>query len=203
MTRGAGELGLDPALAVNPLCVILLSPLAGPPARAYDEGVKVILASAPRPPPQAVDPTAKTGARLLHVLAIAEAGAAGAQEALLLDAAGRVTEGCSSNVFTVREGRVRTPPLAAGILEGVTRGAVLGLARSEGVPVEEVWLSPEDLLGADELFITSTARELLPVTRVGEARIGAGRPGPVTARLHRAFRALAEAASARPWTGSG
>jgi branched-chain amino acid aminotransferase len=193
MTRGAGELGLDPGLAAEPLAVILLSPLAGPPAAAYAEGVKVIVASAPRPPPEAVDPTAKTGARLAQVLAMAEARAAGANEALLLDGAGRVTEGCSSNVFTVREGWLRTPPLAAGILEGVTRGAVLALARAEGVRVEEVPLSPDDLHGADEVFITSTARELLPVTRIGEASVGAGRPGPVTARLHRAFREMADA----------
>jgi branched-chain amino acid aminotransferase len=192
MTRGAGELGLDPALAADPLAVILLSPLAGPPARAYAEGVKVIVASTPRPPPEAVDPTAKTGSRLMHVLAVAEARAAGAHEALLRNGAGEVTEGCSSNVFTVSEGRLRTPPLAAGILEGVTRGAVLAVARAEGVPVVEARLRPEDLLGAEEVFITSTARELLPVTRIGDAAVGNGRPGPVTARLHRAFRALAD-----------
>lgn len=192
MTRGAGEVGLDPGLAADPIAVILLSPLAGPPARAYAEGVKVVLASAPRPPPAAVDPTAKTGARLSHVLAVAEARAAGAHEALLLDAAGQVTEGCSSNVFTVREGRLRTPPLGAGILEGVTRGAVLALARAEGVPVEEARLSPAELLGAEEVFITSTARELLPVTRIGDVTIGSGRPGPVTGRLHQAFRAMAD-----------
>jgi branched-chain amino acid aminotransferase len=193
MTRGAGELGLDPGLAADPLAVILLSPLSGPPAAAYADGVKVVLASAPRPPPEAVDPTAKTGARVAQVLAMAEARAAGAHEALLLDGAGGVTEGCSSNVFTVREGRLRTPPLAAGILEGVTRGAVLALARAEGLPVDEVRLSAEDVRGADEVFITSTAREVLPVTRVVEARVGTGRPGPVTVRLHRAFRTMADA----------
>lgn len=192
MTRGAGEVGLDPGLAAEPLAVILVSPLAGPPARAYAEGVKVILASAPRPPPEAVDPSAKTGARLSHVLAMAEARAAGAHEALLPDAAGQVTEGCSSNLFTVRGGRLRTPPLDAGILEGVTRAAVLRLARAAGLPLEEVRHAPEDLLRADEAFLTSTAREILPVTRIGDAPVGSGRPGPVTAGLHAAFRALAD-----------
>ena len=191
MTRGAGELGLDPGLAVDPLAVIILQPLAGPPARAYAEGVKVILATVPRPPPEAVDPTAKTGAHLPHVLAVREARAAGAHEAILLDARGLITEGCSSSLFAVRARRLVTPPLAAGILEGVTRGVVLGLARAERLPVEEVLLEPEDLFTADELFITSTAREILPVTRVGERIVGNGRPGPVTARLHRAFRILA------------
>jgi branched-chain amino acid aminotransferase len=191
MTRGAGELGLDPALAVDPLAAILLSPLAGPPARAYVEGVKVILASTPRPSPEAVDPTAKTGAHLAQVIAMAEARAAGAHEALLRDAQGRLTEGVSSNLFTVRDGRLRTPPLAAGILEGVTRGAVLALARAAGIPVEEVWFAPDELDRAQEAFLTSTHREILPVTRVGDAPVGDARPGPVTARLHAAFRAMA------------
>jgi branched-chain amino acid aminotransferase len=192
MTRGAGEVGLDPGLAVDPLAAILLLPLAGPPARAYEEGVKVILASVPRASAEAVDPTAKTGAHLPQVMAMAEARAAGAHEALVRDAQGQVTEGVSSNLFTVRDGRLVTPPLAAGILEGVTRGAVLALARAKGVPVEEARLSPADLAAAQEVFLTSTHREILPVTRVGEAAVGDGRPGPVTRRLHRAFRAMAD-----------
>lgn len=192
MTRGAGEIGLDPALAVDPLAVVILQPVAGPPARAYAEGVKAILASVPRPPPDAVDPTVKTGAHLPHVLAIREARAVGAHEALLRDALGRVTEGCSSSLFTVHGGTLLTPPMAAGILEGVTRGVVLRLARAEGVTADEVMLRPEDLELAEEVFITSTMREVLPVTRVGERVIGNGRPGPVTIRLHRAFRRLAE-----------
>ncbi len=192
MTRGAGELGLDPSLAVEPVAVIILQPVAGPPARAYVDGVKVILATVPRPSAEAVDPTAKTGAHRPHVLASREARAAGAHEALLRDAAGRVTEGCSSSLFAVRRGTLVTPPLTAGILEGVTRGLVLGLARAEGVPAEEVMLDPQDLDMADEVFITSTMREILPVTRVGERIVGEGRPGTVTARLHRAFRRLAD-----------
>ncbi len=191
MTRGAGELGLDPALAVDPLAVILLLPLAGPPARAYAEGVKVIVATTPRPPAEAVDPTAKTGAHLPHVLAMREAHAAGAHEALLRDAAGRITEGCSSSLFAVRGGALLTPPLAAGILEGVTRAVVLALAAAGDVPVHEVMLRPEDLDTAEEVFITSTAREILPVTRVGDRIVGDGRPGPLTTRLHGAFREMA------------
>ncbi len=193
MTRGAGELGLDPALAVEPVALVIVQPVAGPPARAYAEGVKVVLASVPRPSPRAVDPTAKTGAHLPHVLAIREARALGAHEALLRDAEGRVTEGCSSSLFTVRAGTLVTPPLAAGILEGVTRAVALRLARDEGVPVREAMLRPEDLEAADEVFLTSTMREILPVVRVGERAVGEGRPGPVTARLHRAFRRLAGA----------
>jgi branched-chain amino acid aminotransferase len=191
MTRGAGEIGLDPALAVNPAAVVIVQPLPGPPASAYAEGVKAAVVGVRHAPAAVVDPSAKTGAHLNHVLAVREARAQGAHEALLLDERGFVTEGSSSNVFVVAGGRVRTPPLAAGILEGVTRGVVLRLARAEGIPVDEVPLRPRELEAADEVFITSTMREIVPVTRLGERAVGAGRPGPVTARLHRAFRRLA------------
>jgi branched-chain amino acid aminotransferase len=191
MTRGAGELGLDPALAAEPLAVIIVRDAAAPPLRAYQDGVAVAFAGHRRPPPDAVDPSAKTGAHLLHVLAVKEARAAGAHEALLLDGQGFVTEGSSSNLFVVRQGRLATPPPGAGILEGVTRRAVLALARAEGVPVDEVALRPEEVEGADEVFITSTLREILPVVRVGARVVGHGRPGEVTARLHRAFRRMA------------
>jgi branched-chain amino acid aminotransferase len=153
--------------------------------------VAVAVAGVPRASPRAVDPAAKTGAHLDHVLAVAEARAAGAHEALLVDGRGNVTEGASSNVFVVQGGTLRTPPLGAGILEGVTRGLVLRLARAAGLPVEEAPLDPSALLAADEVFITSTVREIVPVVRVGDRAIGAGAPGPVTHRLHRAFRAHA------------
>jgi branched-chain amino acid aminotransferase len=191
MTRGAGEIGLDPALAVDPVAVVIVQRLKGPPARAYVEGVKVAVAGVRRAAPEAVDPSVKTGARLPHVLAVKQARDEGAHEALLLDDRGFVTEGSSSNVFAVAGGRLRTPPLAAGILEGVTRGLVLRLAAQEGVPVDEVALRPDDLERADEVFLTSTAREVLPVVAVGARTVGAGRPGPVTFRLHRALRRLA------------
>jgi branched-chain amino acid aminotransferase len=191
MTRGAGEIGLDPALAVDPTAIVIVQPLQGPPARTYAEGVKAVVVGVRHAPAAVVDPSAKTGAHLNHVLAVREARAQGAHEALLLDDRGFVTEGSSSNVFAVVGGRVVTPPLAAGILEGVTRGVVLRLARAGGVPVDEVALRPADLDSADEVFITSTVREIVPVTRLGERAVGAGRPGPVTERLHRAFRKLA------------
>jgi branched-chain amino acid aminotransferase len=188
MTRGAGEIGLDPALAVDPVAVVIVQRLRGPPARAYREGVKAAVVGVRRASPEAVDPTAKTGAHLANVLAVKEARAGGAHEAFLLDDRGFVTEGSSSNVFAVKDGRVRTPPLGAGILEGVTRGLVLGLARAEGLAVEETAMRPEDLEAADEIFITSTLREVLPVTRLGDRAVGSGRPGPVTYRVHGAFR---------------
>ncbi len=191
MTRGAGEIGLDPALAQGPVAIVIVLPLSGPGLAAYRDGVAAAIVGVRRAAPEAIDPSAKTGAHLPNVLAVREARAAGAHEALLLDGGGHVTEGSSSNVFAVRGGVVRTPPLAAGILEGVTRGVVLRLARGLGLHAEEVPLRPEDLEGADEVFITSTVREIVPVTRLGAHAVGAGRPGAVTRRLHAAFRSHA------------
>jgi branched-chain amino acid aminotransferase len=196
MTRGEGELGLDPALAVNPLAILVVRPVQGPPLAAYRDGVKACVVGVQRNDPRAVDPGAKTGNYLNNVLAVREARAAGAYEAFMLDRDGYVTEGSTSNIFVVRGGVLSTPSLAAGILEGVTRGVVLRLARELSIAAREENLWPRDLEGADEIFITSTIREIVPVTRLGDAAVGAGRPGPVTTRLHGAFRALADRAPA-------
>jgi branched-chain amino acid aminotransferase len=197
MTRGAGEIGLDPALAVDPRALVIATPLRGPPLDAYRMGVACrVVQHIRHDAPEAVDTTAKTGAHLSNVLAVAEARAAGADEALLLDRDGYVTEGASSNVFVVRRGGVETPPLAAGILEGVTRGIVLALARQAGFEVREGPLRPADLAACDELFLTSTAREVLPVTVLDGRAVGGGAVGPVTAALHRLFREAADAATA-------
>jgi branched-chain amino acid aminotransferase len=195
MTRGAGELGLDPALAVAPRAIIVATPLRGPPAVAYRDGVGCRIVGVRHDAPEAADTTAKTGAHLSNVLAVREARAAGAHEALLLDRDGFVTEGASSNLFAVREGRLETPPLAIGILAGVTRGRVLELARQGGIEARELPLRAGDLARADELFLTSTAREVLPVTALDGRPVGSGRVGPVTTRVHALFRAAADRAA--------
>lgn len=188
MTRGAGEIGLDPALAVDPRAILIIGAAHGPPLSAYREGVKCCVVGVQRNAPEAVDPSAKTGNYLSHVLAIREARASGAHEAFMLDHDGFVTEGTTSNIFVVRQGVLVTPPLAAGILEGVTRGVVLELARQAGLEVREEPLRPADLEAAEEICITSTIREIVPVTRLGDRPVGTGRPGVVTSRLHAAFR---------------
>jgi branched-chain amino acid aminotransferase len=192
MTRGAGDLGLDPALAVDPVAIVIAGPLRAPPLWAYREGVSCRIVGVRHDAPEAADTTAKTGAHLSNVLALAEARRAGAHEALLLDRDGLVTEGASSNVFAVRGGRLDTPPLAIGILEGVTRGIVIAIARAAGIEVREAPLRPEELAAADELFITSTAREILPVTSLDGAAAGSGEVGAMTTRLHALFRARAD-----------
>jgi branched-chain amino acid aminotransferase len=191
VTRGSGEMGLDPALASDPTVVMIALPVRGPPLSAYRKGVAGWPFDGSGRARRAGDPSAKTGEHLFHVLAVGEARAQGAQEALLLDGAGCVTEGASSNVFAVRDGVLETPPLGVGILAGVTRAVVAGIARSLGIPFREAPLPLAALERAEEAFLTSTVREVLPLVRVGDRSIGAGSPGPVTRRIHAAFRARA------------
>jgi len=192
VTRGSGEMGLDPGLAVDPALVVIALPLRGPPLRSYREGVSAWPVGRAGSVLRGGDPAAKTGEHLFHVLAVREARSHGAHEALLLDGTGKVAEGASSNVFAVRGDRLVTPPLAAGILAGVTRGVVLDLCRDLGVPVREEELPLAALEEASEAFLTSTVREILPVIRIGARVVGDGRPGKVTERLHAAFRRRAD-----------
>jgi branched-subunit amino acid aminotransferase/4-amino-4-deoxychorismate lyase len=129
----------------------------------------------------------KSGNYLNSVLALAEARRKGAYEALMCDAVGRIAEGSSSNLFLVRQGRLATPALSVGLLEGITRRHVIALARGLGLAVDELGLWPADLQGADEAFLTSSVRGVMPVVRVDGRPIGAGAPGPVTRRIMAAY----------------
>jgi branched-chain amino acid aminotransferase len=197
VTRGAGPIGLDPALATHPRRVIIVMELQPLPAELYTRGVGIRLVSAGRIPDGALPSRAKSGNYLMNVMALGAARRRGAHEAILLDAAGRITEGASSNVFLVTRGRLSTPPLSAGILEGITRCKVIDLARREGLHLEERELWPEDLRGAEEIFLTGTLREILPVTRVDDEAVGEGVPGPATRHLQQLFRALIEEGARR------
>jgi branched-chain amino acid aminotransferase len=188
VTRGSGPLSLDPDTAEHPLRVVLVEAVTPPSAEAYARGVGAVLVHTRR----AVDDTAAAGAKvtnyLANLLAVREAKARGAHEALIVDAHGHVVEGASSNVFVVHGGRVATPPETAGILAGITRARILSAAAALGVAVEERELSVDDVTGADEVFITSSIRELLPVVRVDDRPVGGGAPGPVARALHAEFR---------------
>lgn len=189
VTRGQGErLGLDPALAHSPLRVIIVCPLEALPTEKYARGIFAITYRTQR----VADGTEATGAKLgnylVAVLATEAARAASAEEALLVDREGHVLEGATSNVFAVRAGRLITPPIALGILPGITRAHVLALARELSLAVEERPLLTNELFDMDELFISSSIRELVPVVRVDGQAIGAGVPGPLAARLLVAFR---------------
>jgi branched-chain amino acid aminotransferase len=190
VTRGAGEIALDPAMADRPRLIVIARPVHPPPPEAYAEGVNVALVGHSRSAPgaRAVDPSVKSGNYLVSVLAVAEAKRRGAFEAILCDQVGRLTEGSSSNLFLVRGGRITTPPLSAGLLEGITRRHVIALAHRAGIAVDQAPLWPKDLESADEAFLTSSIRGVVPVVRVDGAAIGpkdglSGRPGPVTQRV--------------------
>lgn len=189
VSRGAGEIGLDPALCKSPTLVILAKPFQPYPESLYADGVSVIVAKTRRNLPEALPPQVKSLNFLNNILAKMEAKAAGAHEALMLNHQGELTEGTTSNLFVVQRGRVRTPAVECGILNGITRGLVLQLASELGIPSEETRLTVDDLLRADECFLTNTTQEVLPVTRVNGTMIGNGRPGEITRRLHASFRA--------------
>jgi branched-chain amino acid aminotransferase len=188
VTRGAGEIALDPAYAVDPLVVVIVAPLRRIPVEWQEDGIRAALVPVGRGPEGSVPGGAKSGNYLANLMALGRARRSGAEEAILVDTAGLVTEGASSNVFAVREGRLLTPALDRALLEGITRGLVLDVARSIPLPVEERDVRPDELLAADEVFLTSTLREIVPVVRIDENRIGEGLPGRMTDDLLRRFR---------------
>jgi len=196
VTRGDGTADLDPAAAGQPRLVVIVQPLGGPSPEVLERGAEVEIVSVTRNSPRAIDPAIKSGNYLNNVLALGEARRRrpSAHEAILCAANGGVAEGATSNVFAVVAGQVHTPALEVGILEGVTRGKVLALARTNGIPCYEVpFMSPDELRQADEVFLTSSVRGVLPVTRVDGQALGDGKPGAVTRRLMLLYRQLVEA----------
>jgi len=192
LTRGRGEsLGLDPGLAQSPLRVVIVGPLKAIPEQKYEEGIAVITHHAPRLADGTGAAGAKVGNYLAAVLAIDEARRVGAEEALFVDAEQRVLEGSTSNVFAVKGGRLLTVPEELGILSGITRAHVLKLAAQLGISTEIREIGKNELYECDELFISSSIREVLPVVSVDGRRVGSGRPGPLTRALLAAFRQAA------------
>ena len=185
VTRGAGEIGLDTNLAEAPTTLVIARPLALPPAEYYEKGASIRIVEVQRTPRRAMDPAVKSGNYLNNIMALAEARRAGAYEAVMCDASGRVAEGSSSNVFAVRAGKLYTPALEIGLLAGITRQRVIELAEVDGLEVEECALSPDELRGADEIFITSSIRGVLPIGEVDGVSIPA--PGPLTSRVMRRY----------------
>jgi branched-chain amino acid aminotransferase len=192
LTRGAGKLDLDPGSIDDTQLIVMVFPLGAPTPEMYEKGVTVAIVSIARNSPQAIDPAVKSGNYLNNVLALGEARRRSkAYEAILCGGDGSIAEGSTSNVFIVKGGEVRTPPPEAGILDGITRAKVIGLCRDNGVPLVERRISPDELRGADEAFITSATRGVLPVTTVDEKPVAAGTPGPVTRKLIGLYDALA------------
>ena len=196
LTRGAGQIGYELADCPSPTVVIIVRPHAEIPADVMERGIGVVLSSVMRNHPQALNPRIKSNNLLNNALAMQEAHRAGAAEALMCNHRGELAECAQSNCFLVRGGAALTPPVEAGILEGVTRNFVFKVGASAGIPVREETLRPADLATADELFVTSTTREVLAVTRVDGRLVSSGRRGPVTRALAEEFRRLARESSA-------
>jgi branched-chain amino acid aminotransferase len=190
VTRGAGSLGLDPGKCSNPQVIIIVDDISLYPAEFYEKGLEVVTAATIRNHPDALSPRIKSLNYLNNILAKLEGLRAGCQEAIMLNHVGEIAECTGDNIFLVKNGVLRTPPLNAGILEGVTRNAVLELARSASIPTQEIPLTRHDLYTADECFLTGTAAEVVPVVKCDGRPIGSGRPGPITRQLRERFHQL-------------
>jgi branched-chain amino acid aminotransferase len=190
ITRGVGDLGLDPRKCAKPSVIIIVDTIRLWPEEVYETGLRVVTAGTPIPQREALSPRVKSLNYLAHILAKIEGIQAGADEVIMLDSAGTVAEGSGQNIFVVKNGRIKTPPPFAGILKGVTRDTVIEIAEQAGYPIEETMLNRYDVYTADEVFLTGTASELVAVRQVDGRQIGAGKCGPVTRDLRTRFQTL-------------
>ena len=189
ITRGVGDLVADPETCVDPMPIILVVPLNVPPEQVYRDGVAVIISSVRRSQRFA---DIKSGSLIQQVMAFREAKSRGAFEAILLTGDEKLSDGITSNIYLVRDGAVMTPSHDAGIVAGITRGVVLDLAREMGLPVVEGFLSTKEIEKADEMFLTSTTREVVPIVKVDGTPVGSGKPGPVATQLLAAYRSAVQ-----------
>lgn len=193
VTRGFGDLGIDPRKCPKATVIVIVDSIRVWPAERYEQGLVMVTAATPIPHREALSPRVKSLNYLTHIMAKIEGNLAGADEVLMLDSEGHVAEGSGQNLFVVRGGRLRTPAHYSGILVGVTRGVVMDLARQAGYPVEETILNRYDVYTADEVFLTGTASEVAPVRQLDGRVIGGGTAGPVTRDIMARFRQLVRA----------
>lgn len=187
-TRGIGDLTYDPAATPSPSVVVIVKPLPIPSAAQFQNGVKVCIVDIIRNHPRSVNPLIKSNNLLNNALCMQAAMRKGGVEGVFRNYKGELSECSQSNLFVVKHGVVRTPPLDAGLLAGITRGLVFELGAAVAIPVEEAPLKDADLFNADEAFFTSTTKELMPIVQVDEHVIGNGRPGPITQTLLAEYR---------------
>jgi branched-chain amino acid aminotransferase len=190
VTRGKGDLGLDPRKCPHPTVIVIADSIALYPEEFYTKGLAIVTAATPRIPPESLNPRIKSLNYMNNILAKIEGIQAGCIEVLMLNHLGFVAECSGDNVFVVRSGVVQTPPSEAGILEGITRNAVMDLARQAGLQAVERNLSRYEIYTADEMFLTGTAAEVIPVVKVDGRPIGSGKPGPVSCDLRSRFMKL-------------
>ncbi len=190
ITRGGGKLGLDPFRCSDPQIIIIVDSITLYPETFYSEGLELVTASTIRNHPAALNPRIKSLNYLNNILAKMEGLKAGCLEALMLNHKGEVAECTGDNIFIVKHGRLRTPPIDAGILEGITRNAVLELAAEAGIETAQESMTRHDIFIADECFLTGSAAEVIAVVKLDDRLIGDGKPGPITKGLNEAFRKL-------------
>ncbi len=194
VSRGVGDLGLPPTPGVEPTAVVIASPMPPTPPGMYDKGISVQIAKGRRNE-YSITSGLKTLAYAEAVIALTAAREAGFDDALFLDIEGHVAEGPISNVMFVQGRKLITPPLTCGILPGITRAVTMELAGEQGLSVEERPVERAEIESADEMFYTSSLRELYPIVKVDETTIGEGRPGPIYQQLHKAYAAGVKARS--------
>ncbi len=193
VTRGAGALGLDPNRCSDPQVIVIADHIQLYPKEMYEKGLEIVTASTIRNHSAALSPRIKSLNYLNNIMAKIEGLQAGCVEALMLNAKGEVAECTGDNIFIVRDGKLMTPPIDAGILEGITRDAVIELAQEMKIPVQQVPFVRHDIFIADECFLTGSAAEVIPVVKLDSRVIGTGQPGPITKRLTDRFHQLTRA----------
>jgi len=192
LTRGVGEISYDPSGCPSPTFVVIAKKYVPPGRDVYELGVRIAMVATVRNHPASLNPLIKSNNLLNNALAMQEALRQGAFEALMHNHRGELAECSQSNLFVVKAGSIYTPPLDAGLLAGITRAYLFEIANDLGMTAAEVPLRDEDLLGADEAFLTSSTREIVPVVLVNDHRIGTGHPGPVTRALLDGYRQRVE-----------
>lgn len=192
VTRGDGDLGLNPALCPKATIIIIASKITLYPQEMYANGLMVVTCATRRIPHGALSPMVKSLNYLNNVMAKIEAASAGAGEGLMLNEQGMVAECTGDNIFIVKRGAVYTPPISSGALAGVTRGVVFEMAAEFGLSISEPDMTRYDIFTADECFLTGTAAEIIPVVTLDRRSIGDGRPGPVTKQLITRFHELTQ-----------
>lgn len=190
VTRGVGDIEIDPSSCHSPCVLIFVTTAHTYPLELYEKGIHLAVVSIKRNSKDALNPGIKTGNYLNNVLAKIEADRLGAHDAIMLNPFGQLTESTTSNFFFVQDGRIMTPSLDCGILAGITRDMVIRLAHENGFPLEEGMWPIEALEKADEMFLTGTIKQLMPVTRLDGKLIGDGKPGIITRRLMHLYESL-------------
>src|SRR3954471_1404989 len=193
VTRGVGNLGLNPAQCSNPSIIIIATTIALYSEEAYRNGLTVVTCATRRTGAAQLNPAVKSLNYLNNVMARIEANLAGADEALMLNEAGNVAECTADNVFVIKKGRIFTPPISAGALRGITRSVVFEVAAELGLKITETDVTRHDVFIADECFLTGTAAEVIPVVKADGRQIGTGKPGAITLRAIERFREMTRA----------